>query len=215
MKKLFLWVAAAALAHAAAAQEPDDPAAQRARIAAERAQVESRLRTEEKDCYGRFAVNDCLNAAKARRREAMADLRRQEISLNDADRKRKGAERQRAIEERRREMEERSVAQKKQQAGQAAPAGSAPRGRQAKAARPGDRAQAEVETAEKARAERPETRQRRDEKEAARLRRAQEAAQNVKTRQESQAQAEEHRASVNKRLAERKKPPARPLPVPP
>ena len=114
MKKLLLWLAAAVVAQAVLAQDQGDAAAQRARIAAERAQVETRFRTDQKDCYGLFAVNDCLNAAKARRREAMADLRRQEISLNDAERKRKGAERQRQIEEHQRETAQRSGAEKKQ-----------------------------------------------------------------------------------------------------
>lgn len=210
MKKLLLWVAAAVVAQAVLAQDQGDAAAQRARIAAERAQVETRFRTDQKDCYGLFAVNDCLNAAKARRREALADLRRQEISLNDADRKRKGAERQRQIEEHQRETAQRSGAEKKQATPNTEKAPSAPRGRQAKAAPPGDRGPAE---AENARARQRETQQRKDEKEAARLRRAADAAQNVKRREELQAQSEEHKASVNKRLAERKKPPARPLPV--
>lgn len=75
-------------------------AAERQRIQAERARAESVFAAEEKICWGKFAVNDCIDAAKSRRREALADLRRQEISLNDADRKRKAAERLREIEER-------------------------------------------------------------------------------------------------------------------
>ena len=213
MKKLFLWLVAASLAQAVLAQDHDNAAAQRARIAAERGQVEARFRNQEKDCYGRFAVTDCLQTAKARRREAMADLQRQETSLNDADRKRKGAARQRLIEERRREIEDRSAAEKKQKADNSAEAMAAPRSRQAKTAQQAaDRSQAEAANAEKARARQRETQQRTDEKEAARLRRAADAAQNVKRREELQAQAEEHKVSVNKRLAERKKPPAQPLP---
>lgn len=216
MKKLFLWLVAASVAQAVLAGDQDDAAAQRARIAAERGQVEARFRIQEKDCYGRFAVTDCLQAAKARRREAMADLQRQETSLNDADRKRKGAERQRLIEERRREIEDRPAAEKKQKAGNPAEAMAAPRSRQGRTAQQAaDRGQAETANAEKARARQRETQQRKDEKEAARLRRAADAAQNVKRREELQAQSEEHKASVSKRLAERKKPPAQPLPVPP
>jgi colicin import membrane protein len=43
-------------------------------------------------CYQRFAVNDCLLDSRRARREVMADLRRQEVSLNDAQRKRRAAE---------------------------------------------------------------------------------------------------------------------------
>ena len=99
MKKLLFWIAAACLVQVALAQDAEDPAAARAHISAERSQVEAAFRLQEKGCYSKFAVNDCLKAARAQRRETLADLKRQETSLNDADRKRKGAERQRALEE--------------------------------------------------------------------------------------------------------------------
>ena len=67
-------------------------AAERARIAAERTQVEARHAEAERNCYRRFAVNDCLNEVRAARRTALADLRRQDILLNDEERRRKAGE---------------------------------------------------------------------------------------------------------------------------
>ena len=211
MKNLLFWIAAASLTPAAAAlaQDADNSAADRARIGAERGRVEAAFRVEEKNCYTKFAVNDCLVAAKSRRRAALSDLRRQEILLNDAERKRKGAERQRQIEER-------SAVDKKQPPAAGQP-GKGPTDARQRETRSTDKA-AEKAQVESSNAARAQARQRPPpdpaEKEAERRRRDEEAAQNLKRRQESQAQAEEHKAAVNKRLAERKKPPAQPLPVP-
>ncbi|UUZ76230.1 hypothetical protein LP414_33800 [Polaromonas sp. P1(28)-13] len=72
---------------------------ERARISADRARLEAGFLAEDAACYKRFAVNSCLGEVNARRREAMADLRRQEISLNDEERKIKGAEQIRKTEE--------------------------------------------------------------------------------------------------------------------
>lgn len=73
--------------------------AERARISAERARLEAGFLAEDAACYKRFAVNSCLEEVNTRRREAMADLRRQEISLNDEERKIRGAEQLRKTEE--------------------------------------------------------------------------------------------------------------------
>lgn len=68
------------------------PQAERGRIQAERDRVEARFAKEQVACYGKFAVNDCLGDARLIRREALADLRRQEVSLSAAEAKRRGAE---------------------------------------------------------------------------------------------------------------------------
>jgi hypothetical protein len=80
--------------------QPAGDGAQRARIGAERNQAEARLAAEEAACYKKFAVNDCLKEARSRTRERLAELRRQEIVLNDAERKRRAVERQLDLEER-------------------------------------------------------------------------------------------------------------------
>lgn len=65
--------------------------AQQARIQIERRKVQSVHEVYESQCYQRFAVNDCLRVARNERRDLLADLRRQELSLNSAEAKRKGA----------------------------------------------------------------------------------------------------------------------------
>jgi len=209
MKQLLFWLAALSLAHGALAQDAEDPAAARSRISTERAQVEAGFRVQEKACYGKFAVNDCLKDARARRREAMADLKRQETSLNDADRKRKGAERQRAIEERA-TAEKNAAAPDRPAKGKAAhplPQADAP-------PKSADRAHAAEANAADARERKRLAQLKTEEKKAEALRRAEDAAQNAQRSKDQQTEAKEHKASVEKRLAERKKPPARPLPPP-
>ena len=75
------------------------PDAERARIGVERSRLEAGFLTEDTACYQRFAVNSCLDDVNERRREAMANLRRQEIVLNEQERQRKGAEQIRKTEE--------------------------------------------------------------------------------------------------------------------
>jgi colicin import membrane protein len=73
--------------------------AQRKAISIERSRLDADLSREEADCYKKFAVNNCLDKVNVRRREIMADFRRQEILLNDEERKIKGAEQIRKTEE--------------------------------------------------------------------------------------------------------------------
>ena len=98
MNKLaFLLAAGLALPALAQNQQAED-AAERARIASERTRIEAEFEQANKACYQKFAVNDCIYDAKARRREQMAELRRQELVLNDADRRRRSSERLEEIE---------------------------------------------------------------------------------------------------------------------
>ncbi len=64
---------------------------QREWIARTREKYEAQFRAQEIACYQRFAVNDCLNDSRGTERSVKADLRRQEILINDAERKRRGA----------------------------------------------------------------------------------------------------------------------------
>ena len=94
---LIAFCAVGAQAQDSAQQQLDQ---ERSRIAAERRAADSRYADAEAACYARFAVNDCVNAAKAARRETLADLRRQEVSLNDDERRRKGAAQRQRLDER-------------------------------------------------------------------------------------------------------------------
>lgn len=76
----------------AGAQAQTTADAERLRIGTERAKLEASFTLEDTACYKKFLVNNCLGEVKIRRRETLADLRRQEISLDDQERKIKGAE---------------------------------------------------------------------------------------------------------------------------
>lgn len=65
---------------------------ERERIAQTRASHEAMSAQQDAQCYARFAVNSCLIKIRAHRREVLSDLRRQEITLNDMRRKRRGAD---------------------------------------------------------------------------------------------------------------------------
>jgi hypothetical protein len=85
------------------------------RIAAERSRENAGFDAQEAGCYGRFAVNACLKEVQSRRRAMLADLKRQEASLHDAERLQKGADRLRASEQKALDRQEQDV-----QAGQSA-----------------------------------------------------------------------------------------------
>jgi len=97
---LMLLVGTAAMAQTSAViSQTANIDAQRRAIAEERAQVEARLLVEDAACYQKFAVNNCLQNVDAQRLKAMAGLRKQEIKLNDDDRKKKGNQQLRNIQE--------------------------------------------------------------------------------------------------------------------
>ncbi|MGV8805745.1 MAG: hypothetical protein ACWA6Y_12380 [Polaromonas sp.] len=74
-------------------------ALQREAIDAERSRLEADFLAQEAVCYKKFAVNNCLAKINTSRRKAMAELRRQEVQLNDEERSAKGAAQLRQIEE--------------------------------------------------------------------------------------------------------------------
>lgn len=82
------------LAHAAT---PRGDAAERERIAAERAVVETRFAEERLACQRNFVVTSCVDAARKRERDGLAGLRRQEALLDEAQRRQRAAERLAAI----------------------------------------------------------------------------------------------------------------------
>ena len=99
LSTLAMLAGAQTAAPASPAAQPASLDAERARISADRARLEAGFLTEDAACYKRFFVNNCLGEVNVRRREAMAGLRRQEILLNDEERKIKGAEQIRKTEE--------------------------------------------------------------------------------------------------------------------
>lgn len=73
--------------------------AERVRIENTRQQLQASFAIEDTACHQKFAVNSCLNDINIKHRESIADLRRQEISLNDDERRKRGAEQVRRVEE--------------------------------------------------------------------------------------------------------------------
>jgi colicin import membrane protein len=180
------WLALCATVHA---QEAAD-AQERARIGAERTRAEAEFAAAEKACYARFAVNDCIGKARSRLRATLSDLRRQEVSLNDAERRRRAADRLREIEAR---QAEQPVPSKSQAQTRQPEPPSAPREPAAASSAP---ARAAVEAAPRE-AKSPADPQA-----------------NARRQQQRIDEARAHKEKVQKRAAERTEPP-RPLPVPP
>jgi colicin import membrane protein len=81
------------------AETPPTRDVERARINADRARLEAGFLAEDAECYKKFAVNSCLGKVNERRREAMGDLRRQELILNDEERRIRGGDQIRKTEE--------------------------------------------------------------------------------------------------------------------
>ena len=102
--KPFVVISLMALAVSVCAQtlvEPEQSLrdAERQRISVERERVEAAFTTEEIACHQKFFVNSCLNEIKPRRRQTIESLRRQEVVLDDTERKLKGAEQFTKIQE--------------------------------------------------------------------------------------------------------------------
>jgi len=85
-----VWVMLTATAERATAA---DDASERARISAERAAAETQFAERERECAGRFVVAACVQGAQREHRSALATLRQQETSLDEAQRKQRAAER--------------------------------------------------------------------------------------------------------------------------
>jgi hypothetical protein len=181
----------------ALAAPPGSDAAERQRIAAERAEVEKAFAAREAECRERFIVTSCLDAARRDRRDAMERLRQQQVVLDEAQRKQRAAERIEDIrnkvsadDAKRREAQARvrsrearlqEQAQRSEAAASAGPAASQP-----------DRAARRPPPSPKPPAQRASEYERR------------------------QTDAKEHRAAVERRNAERtaKGKPSKPLPLP-
>lgn len=74
--------------------------AERERIKNERTNATQNLAQQRQACYQKLAVTPCLNEARDQHNEKMRDLKRQEVSLNDMQRKRAAADRVKALDER-------------------------------------------------------------------------------------------------------------------
>jgi colicin import membrane protein len=204
----FLLAALATGVGAQTAPEPANPEAERVRIAAERARLESGFLTEDAACYKRFFVNSCLDDVNNRRREMLATLRAQEILLNEQERKLKGAEQIRRIEEKS------SAENQQREADQRAKAAADYQSRldgQKEKQQSRTNAQAAEQSNSEARAGRLQANEQK--KQARSAKQAAEAAETARY-EARQKEAEERRAQNAREQLQRAKPAARTLPLP-
>lgn len=100
-----LWIAAVCLAAygLGQAQEAAEQAraAERSRIAQQRAAIAAQQASAEKACWQRFAVEDCLKDVRTQARQQLAPLRERELQINQEERQARTDERLRAIEAKR------------------------------------------------------------------------------------------------------------------
>lgn len=197
-----LLLALALLPLAVAAQDAKEIAVERKRIADERSRVEAEFLAGQKACYQHFAVTGCMNVEKAKRREVMSDLRRQEIGLNDLERKQRTAERLRQLDDKeaqqRREQDERRVTGPDKQA--------------ARDERGAEKTQKAAQAASSAQARSAAKATKDSKREPAKA--GPDTADNQQRYDQRIEEARDHRAKVEQRAAQSGKTP-RPLPVPP
>lgn len=100
------WLAGCALVLQAVAQAspplddvPTRIAAERARLQAQRDAIELEHEALRRQCWQRFAVNDCLLALRRQRHAALDPLRAQELDLNAQERAWRTAQREERLRE--------------------------------------------------------------------------------------------------------------------
>ena len=206
MKK---WIVLGILIAGSAALAQTGSDADRLRISAERSKLEATFTREDTACYKKFLVNNCLDEVKIRRRDALADLRRQEIVLNDEARKAKGAEQLQKIEDKSSPEKLQLEADKKAQAVKDF-ADTMARDKQKNADR------TTLQAGEKANAEAAASRVKNNQDKQARAASKQAAAtEELRKYNERQAQAKERQARYARDKASQAKTPAQPLPAQP
>jgi colicin import membrane protein len=189
--------------------------AERERIGEERQRAGAEYGAAKVDCYQRFQVNDCLNQARNKHNGQQSDLKRQEISLNDLQRKRRGAEQLRKVEEKTSPQRQEEIAQ---QRGKALQADANRQQRQSERGAPVGKARSGPKTAGKA----PQaSNSNAAEKQARQKGKAAERQEKVAAAARAKAQSDErnkdaaaHAASVQARQKQSKKPPSASLPIP-
>ena len=202
------WVAFGLLTACCGLHAQTSSDAERLRISTERAQLEAAFTLEDTACYKRFLVNNCLDEVKVRRRDALADLRRQEIVLNDEARKAKAAEQLQ-------KAEDKSSAEKLQQ--DADKRAQAAKDFEDRVAREKQKTAGRevLQAGEKAKAEASAGRTKSNQdKEAARTAKQAAAAEELRKYNERQALAKERQARNAREKASQAKAPAKPLPAP-
>ncbi|MGB4117482.1 MAG: hypothetical protein WBK51_13155 [Polaromonas sp.] len=202
------WIVFSALMACFVVQAQTSSDAERLRISTERSKLEAAFALEDTACYKRFLVNRCLDEVKTRQRDALADLRRQEIVLNDEARKARAAEQIQKTENKSAPEKLQEEADKRAQTVKDFDERMA-REKQKTADRDA------LQAGEKAKAEASAGRVKgNQDKEAARTAKQAAAADELRKYNERQAQAKERQARNARDKASQTKAPANPLPAP-
>ncbi len=88
---------------------PADRDLERRRIETVRQEKMTALDAQEQACLSRFAVTDCQNRIGELRRKMLADFKRQEAALNDADRMQRATEQEQRTREKQSGVDERRI----------------------------------------------------------------------------------------------------------
>ena len=209
---LFLFCCGLSLGAAMAqspAQEKDNNALERSKIAAERARLEAGFQAEEAACKSRFAVNACLQEIRPRRNEAMAELRRQDLLINEADRKARGADQIQKTEDKNNLERQQQRAEQEKKAQQET---------DRRSDRNDQRGQSQAKSAADANAnvEAAQTRQKNSQSKAGEAKtRHEQAAANVQDAKVRSEKAAQNQAERDKRLKDKSNSTRKPLPAPP
>ena len=100
------------LSAAAAAQSPAEDlpmriVAERERLQRERAAIEQTHDARKRDCWQRFAVNDCLREVRRSQHAALDPIRQQELQLNAQERAWRVQQRDERLREKQPQVQER------------------------------------------------------------------------------------------------------------
>jgi colicin import membrane protein len=167
-------------------------------------------------CYQRFQVTNCLSQVRSQHNGQMSDLKRQEISLNDLQRKRRGAEQLRKMEEKTSPQRQGEISQ---QRGKALASDAKRQQRQSERSAPVAKEASAPKNVGKAPQARSSNAAEKQARQMSKARNSQEraaAAARAKVQNEERNKdAAAHAASVQARQKQNKKPPAASLPLPP
>ena len=181
---------------------------QRTAINAERSRLEADFLAQEVACHKKFAVNNCLGKVNTSRRQALAELRQQEVQLNDEERSAKGAAQLR-------KTEEKALPENKQEAAERrAKAVQDYQTRLTQEKNKQEQRSAVQSHEEEMRKEHSERIQAHQNKEQARLQRHARDAEEAQKFSDRQQQARDHRTQQEAEQLKRGAPSAKPLPLP-
>jgi hypothetical protein len=185
-------------------------ASERERINKAKSQADAKLAQKELECQERFAVTDCVLAARKEHRSVVEPLRKESLALDDKERKQRAAER---TERLRAKAESASAAASTNAAASSDAPSVRPKIRSAEAASASQLGASGV-TMPAASSVMPPLIQKTDKPITPKAQAPQPGSEDYQTLRVRQA--EERRAAVLKKNAERdaSKPPAKPLPVP-